>query len=144
MEMSNPEDSSPKRSPITIVLAEADADLRFLLAAVLRADGYRLHETGDGNALKHHLQQLIPVAERSFPDVLVVCDLRLRGPDALTVMRQLRDQGRRPRFILLTAFWSTHIQKEARSLGALAVFAKPFDFDDLRMVVRHLDQSDGA
>jgi two-component system, response regulator, stage 0 sporulation protein F len=144
MEMTDPEDSVPKRSATTIVLAEDDSDQRFLLAAMLRADGYRLHETGDGNALKEHLRSLIPMGAAPTPDVLVISDLRLRGPDALTVIRQLQDEGRRPRFILMTGFWSGQIHRDARSLGAVAVFAKPFDFEDLRMVVRYLEQSEGG
>lgn len=139
--MVEPEDSTPKRSRMTIVLAEDDADQRFLLGAVLRADGHRVSETGDGNALKAHLRQHLGDAPASDGDVLVVADLRLRGPDALTVLTQLRSEGCAPRFILMTGHCSQQVRLDANRLGALAVFVKPFDFDELRTVIRSLARS---
>jgi DNA-binding response OmpR family regulator len=140
--MTNPEDSAPKRSPMTIVLAEDDSDQRFMLAAMLRADGYRVSETGDGEALRAHLKELVPAAQDPPRNLLVVSDLRLRGPDALSVLRDLRAEGRTPPFILVTAFPNSKVYNDAKSLGAVAVFAKPFDFEDLRVVVRYFDRSE--
>lgn len=134
--------SPPVRLPLRIVLAEDDSDQRFLLAAMLRSDGYRVSETGDGHALRAHLEEMVPVADDPAPDVLVVSDLKLRGPDALTVLRELRTQGRIPRFILFTGFWSSQVYNDAKGLGALAVFAKPFDFEDLRVVIRYLERGE--
>jgi DNA-binding response OmpR family regulator len=144
MTLTVPEDSAPKRSPLTIVLAEDDIDQRFMLAVMLRSAGYRVSETGDGEALRSHLKQVVPAVPVPPPDLLVVSDLRLRGPDALTVLRELRDEGRVPRFILLTAFLSDEVYRSARDLGALAVFGKPFDYDDLRLVIHYLDGTAGA
>jgi DNA-binding response OmpR family regulator len=72
-------------------------------------------------------------------DLLVVSDLRLKGLDALTVLRELRDEGRRPRFILLTGVLTDEVFSTAKDLGALAVFPKPFDFEDLRVAIHYLD-----
>ena len=144
MTVTVPEDSAPKRSPLTIVLAEDDSDQRFMLAAMLRAAGYRVSETGDGEALRKHLKQVVPVFPVPPSDLLVVSDLRLRGPDALTVLRDLRNEGRLTRFILLTGFLSDEVSSRAKDLGALAVFAKPFDYEDLRLAIHYLDARQGA
>ena len=141
MSLTVPEDSAPKRSPLKIVLAEDDTDQRFMLAAMLRAAGYRVSETGDGEALRTHLKQVVPAVRVPPRDLLVVSDLRLRGPDALTVLRDLRDEGRLPRFILLTGFLSDEVFSSAKDLGALAVFAKPFDYEDLRIAIHYLERT---
>jgi DNA-binding response OmpR family regulator len=136
-----PEDSAPKRSQLNILLAEDDADQRFLLAAMLRADGYRVSETADGESLRTHLMRTLPVTSETPAHLLVIADLKLRGPDALAVLGALHAAGRRPRFILMTAYWSSEVYRVAKELGVLAVFAKPFDFHDLRVTVRALEQA---
>lgn len=105
---------------------------------MLRADGYSVNEVNDGHGLLGQLRALVPTSAEPSPDVLAICDYRLRDSDALTALRQLRAEGRIPRFILITAFWSSQVYGQAKDLGALAVFAKPFDFEDLRIVVRYL------
>jgi two-component system response regulator (stage 0 sporulation protein F) len=75
---------------------------------------------------------------RPRDDVLVVADLRMPGTNSLNVLRELHTQGRRPPFILLTAFGGPGVYREARELGALAVFDKPFDFDLLRAEVKRV------
>jgi two-component system, response regulator, stage 0 sporulation protein F len=44
--------------------------------------------------------------------------------------------------ILITAFGDPDTHAEAYELGALAVFNKPFDLDDLRTLVMSLRQPD--
>ena len=60
----------------------------------------------------------------------------LPAAGGLNVLRELRAQRRRPPFILMGAAVDAHIQEHARTLGALAVFTKPFDVDDLRAAVK--------
>jgi two-component system, response regulator, stage 0 sporulation protein F len=120
---------------LTVVLAEDDDGLRSILAALLRKDGYRVIEVGDGGRL------LAGMSRESFDglaigeNVLLVTDSRMPSTDGLSVVRTLRAQGRSPRFMLMTAFGEPELHAEARRLGALAVFDKPFDFHDLRRAV---------
>jgi DNA-binding NtrC family response regulator len=129
------ETSSPSPPPLTILLAEDDANLRSMLAIVLRRDGHRVKELRDGAELRAHLTEL--VARGAASETLVVTDLRMPEADGLSLMREFRAQGKPVPFILLTAFGSPELHAAAHALGALAVLDKPFDFDDLRDVVRH-------
>ena len=121
---------------LTILLAEDDRDLRSLLSAVLRRDGHRVLELSDGADLHDDLALLFLDQAEPPDDLLVVADLRMPVMDGLTVMRSFRSHGHRPPFILITAFGDTDTHDQAASLGAVAVFDKPFDFDDLRGTVR--------
>jgi CheY-like chemotaxis protein len=111
---------------------------------MLRADGYSVNEVNDGDRMLEQLRALVPASGEPSPGVLAICDYRLKDSDALSVLRQLRTEARIPRFILITGFWSSQVYSQAKDLGALAVFAKPFDFEDLRIVVRYLYANSGS
>jgi CheY-like chemotaxis protein len=122
--------------PATILLAEDDADLRALIAWSLRRDGHEVVEVADGSTLIVELALFYLSGAGRGKDVLLVTDLRMPGMDPFTVLETLHQRGRQPPFILLTAFGSPEVHQQARDLGALAVFDKPFDIDELREVVR--------
>jgi DNA-binding response OmpR family regulator len=124
-------DAAP-RAPLTILLAEDDADLRSMLTIVLRRDGHRVVEFADGNALA---AALAPRPEDPGR-LLVIADMRLPELDGLTAIRTAQSRGNRAPFILITAFAEPRIRAAAAGLGAIAVLSKPFDFDDLRTKIR--------
>jgi DNA-binding response OmpR family regulator len=132
-------------SRLTVLLAEDDANLRSMLAIVIRRDGHRVREFRDGGELRAHLRGMSAENRRALDDVLVVTDLRMPDVDGLTLMQELRGLGRPLPFILLTAFGSSEVHTAARALGAISVLDKPFDFDDLREVIRsHLRERFGG
>ena len=71
------------------------------------------------------------------PDLLV-SDIRMTGFTGLEVLAGLRDLTWRIPTLLMTAYGDDATHAQARSLGARAVFTKPFDLDDLRTVVLNL------
>jgi DNA-binding NtrC family response regulator len=123
---------------LTILLAEDDDDMRSVLASLLRRDGHRVLEISDGRDLMSAIGSGWFDDAQIDDDFLVVTDLRMPGTDSLSVIKAAHGLGRQPQFILMTAFGDLHVHAEARRLGALAVFDKPFDFDDLRGTVREL------
>lgn len=52
------------------------------------------------------------------------------------VLRPLREKGRLPPFILMTAFGDSTVHRDAHDLGALAVLDKPFALEHLRAAAR--------
>jgi CheY-like chemotaxis protein len=121
---------------LTVLLAEDDFDMRSMLSAVLRRDGYRVVEMCDGMDLRENLTLHFVAGVQARGDILVVADLRMPLMDSLSVLRTLRGQGHRPPFILITAFGDPQTHADAKALDALAVLDKPFDFDDLRRTIR--------
>jgi two-component system, response regulator, stage 0 sporulation protein F len=133
------EDGRPQSRRLNVVLAEGDADLRSLLAIVLRSEGHRVLEVRDGAELGLKLANDLSFgADAGSADLLLIVDLRLPGTDTFALLRQLRLRNRMPRFIALVASANQEMWQEASALGALAFFEKPFDFDDLRSAVSYL------
>jgi DNA-binding response OmpR family regulator len=123
-----------------IVLAEDDDDMRTLLAARLRQDGFSVLEARDGEELStlidaaHEARSLAPEA---IVD-LVISDARMPYQSGLDALAVLRKNDVETPFILITAFGDTHTHSEAFRLGATAVFDKPFEVDDLCTAVINL------
>jgi DNA-binding NtrC family response regulator len=136
----------PTRTPplagMTILLAEDDANLRAMLAIVLRREGHRVVELRNGAELRERLDGAFPAGEAPPESLLVISDLRMPEADGLSLLRDVVERGHRPAFIILTAFGSPDLHAAARALGALTVLDKPFDFDDLRQEVRRFHQGD--
>jgi CheY-like chemotaxis protein len=131
-------------APLTVLLAEDDDDLRGLVATLLRQDGHRVTEARDGRDLMAYLAWAYLSASEDAEEPLVVTDLRLPVTDSLDVIQAIRAKGRRPPFILMTAFGNADTHAEAARLGALAVLDKPFDIDQLRTAVRQYARSRGV
>jgi len=111
-----------------LLLAEDDAELRKLLADDLRTDGWDVLEAADGQALHAIARDL--QAGLVAPIHLVITDVRMPGPPAFEAVEQILARSRVP-VLVMTGFLSEATFKEARRLGALGVFHKPFDVDDL-------------
>lgn len=126
-----PTDDAAKE-PRRVLVAEDDAGIRAMLCAALSGDGFEVLAVGNGVELLDRLQR--GWRDRRPPD-LVVVDERLPGLSALSVLSDLRFRHRPTPFILITAYGTPELRARARALGAVAVFDKPFDLDDLRTAV---------
>ena len=125
---------APRRPRVAI--AEDNDEMRHLIAATLRGDGYDVVEAGDGTELIACLESLAGAQGPARTAVeLIVSDLRMPGLSGLDVLGAIRDGEWRTPFILITAFGDEETHREAHDLGAAAVLDKPFDLDRLRTLV---------
>lgn len=126
-------------APLKVLLAEDDDDLRHLLAAVLRAEGYGVIEVRDG-------EQLLAAVAAQFagdgdlvrPVDLIVSDIRMPGPNGLWVLASLRHIDWVTPFVVITAFADAATLAEAHRLGASAVLSKPVALQQLRDTLLNL------
>jgi CheY-like chemotaxis protein len=132
-------------SPSLVLVADDDAEMRALLVDTLRRAGFRTQECGAGSELLVELSRPL-VAEESPTSVdLIISDNRMSGMTGLEVMELAEIVPGYPPTILITAFGDARFHAEARCLGAVAVFNKPFDMDELLGKVREvLQQPPGA
>ena len=121
------------RRSVRVLLAEDDAAMRALLAAKLRRAGLDVIEAASGyEALDWLARGLI-----GQPTIdLILSDVRMPGFDGLNILASLRQAGTPIPAILITAFGSTAAHASAARLGAFAMVDKPFDVDDLVILVR--------
>lgn len=121
-----------------VLLAEDDPSLRHLIAGVLRDDGLDVVEIEDGNALVDMLADSVAMDGSLRGYDLIVSDIRMPGFTVLEIMAGMRRLLFRTPIVLITAFGDARTHQRARQLGAVAVFDKPFDLDDLRASVAKL------
>jgi DNA-binding NtrC family response regulator len=62
---------------------------------------------------------------------IIVCDLKMPGRSGLDILNELRASNYQIPFILMTGFADRRCINEAQRKGAYHVFSKPFDVQDL-------------
>jgi DNA-binding response OmpR family regulator len=109
-----------------VLVVEDDSDIAALLCEILGNEGYDAVAAGDGD---HVTAQLDP-----RPD-LIVLDLRLSRGGAEQILKALRacGMGDVP-VVLLSA--AGDLAERAKELGVSAYLAKPFELEELLVVVR--------
>lgn len=123
------------RAATSVLLVEEDEDLRDLLVQALRRDGHEVIIRRSSTELLGALE--LPSAEGRAARLVdvIVWDVPRPGRPGLLDVAKLRAAGRTVPVILLTALEAPGMRHDARRLGVIATFVKPFDLDDLRTVV---------
>ena len=115
-----------------VVLAEDNHELRRMLTAALRKDGFSVFSVGSGFELLEHLGDMALGAQAID---LIVTDLRMPGVTGLAIVEGLRHghltDDRQIPILLITAFGDAKTHEQAERLGAV-MLDKPFDLDDFR------------
>ncbi|MGH9309457.1 MAG: sigma-54-dependent transcriptional regulator [Vicinamibacterales bacterium] len=119
----------------TILLVDDEAKILNALASAVRADGHEVVAVTN----PREAQKLL--AQRMF-DVLVVDNLmpELSGLDLFRELAAATTPGERPQVVMMTAHATVESAIEAMRLGAFDYLQKPFEIDELLVVVnRALD-----
>ena len=115
----------------TILIVEDETKLRNLLAAALREDGHEVVASGS----PREAQRLL--GGRAF-DVLVA-DNMMPEMTGLELIRELVNStpaGERPQIVMMTAHGTIDSAIEAMKLGAIDYLQKPFEVEELLVVVK--------
>jgi len=114
----------------SVLLVDDEAKIRLALADALREEGHEVLATGN----PREAQQLL--AQRLF-DVLIVDNLmpELTGLDLIRELAASTSPSERPQMIMMTAHATIESAIEAMKLGAVDYLQKPFDIDELLVVV---------
>lgn len=121
--------SHPTSQPQTILIVDDDADIRRLVADLLRREGYRVELAEDGAELD--------VVLRRTPVDLFVLDLMLPGEDGLSLCRRIRADQDTP-ILMLTAKGDETDRVIGLELGADDYLVKPFGTRELLARIRAL------
>src|SRR3954470_11508051 len=110
----------------TVLVVDDEQLIRWSLAERLKADGLHIVEAGTAH----------DALERFAPDIdLVLLDYRLPDGDGLHVLKKMKATQPDVPIILLTAFSSIETAVEAMKQGAYHYANKPFNLDEIAMVV---------
>lgn len=81
-----------------------------------------------------HGEEALSVVKRAKPDI-VILDIKMPKLDGLEVLRRLKARRFSKPIIMLTAYQSVEIAKEAIKLGARDYVPKPFTRDQIERAV---------
>jgi DNA-binding NtrC family response regulator len=109
-----------------ILLVDDEPRVRASLKTVLE-QMYDISEAADA-------AEGLEVFKRESPD-LVLLDVILPGTDGLSVLQTLRAENRSVPVIMLTGTKSVKTAVDAMKLGAADYLSKPFDVEELRIVI---------
>lgn len=121
-----------------ILLAEDDPELRTMVSLLLSADGFEVVEVRDGQQLLDYLNGAAADGTGSSVPDLILSDVCMPSVDGLQVLEQVRRAELDVPVVLMTAFATEHMSRHADELGAATLLTKPFEIDDLRMIVLNL------
>jgi two-component system response regulator HydG len=109
-----------------ILIVDDESGIRSLLGRVLG----KKHETREAPNGREALR----IAAEWHPDILV-CDLKMPEMDGLEVLRELQARKDEVVVIVLTAHGTVETAVEAMKLGAFDYLRKPFDVEEVQVVV---------
>ena len=112
-----------------VLVVEDEKSMRDLLSLMLRKEGYAV-EIAEGGA-----QAASRIAKDAVYD-LVITDVSMPGMTGLELLRHVRKVSPESSVILMTAYGSKETAIEALNDGAAYYVEKPFDLDEMKVVVR--------
>src|SRR5580658_6201858 len=114
--------SSRPPTPLRVLVADDDEDMRALVTATLQADGCSTVEARDGQELLDLLSNAL--ARKDLRPDVVVADVKMPGLSGLGVLAALRGTKSELPVILTTVLTDESIETVAKRLGAVGILRK--------------------
>lgn len=116
-----------------VLIVDDEPAARFGMRRALEKEGYAILEADDVASADRAL-------ENSLPGV-VLLDVRLASESGLDYLPALLSRDNAPLVIIITAHGSERMAVHAIKLGAYDYISKPFDIDELRLLVRNATET---
>ncbi len=111
-----------------LLIVEDDTKMRSSLKEIMVKEGYAVDTAETGEAALSKLRQ-------AYYD-LVITDLRLPGIDGMEVLRTIQKSALDTGVIIITAYAAVDTAVEAMKEGAEDYIAKPFNLEEIRLIVK--------
>ncbi len=115
---------------LAILLVDDEPLMRLSMVDALEAAGYDVHAAASGT------EGIEAIRLKTFD--LVITDLRLPGADGLTVLKAAKDKAPQTEVLVITAHGSVETAVGAMKLGAFDYITKPFQMDELLLIVERV------
>jgi two-component system response regulator AtoC len=116
----------------TILVVDDEESVRKLLTAVLKREGYHVESAADG---QDAIQKFCIVKPH-----VVLMDIRMPVMDGIAAFKEMKKKHQGVTVILMTAFAAVETAVEAIKLGAFDYLIKPFDIEEVTLLVNRAIQ----
>ncbi|MGD9765728.1 MAG: response regulator [Candidatus Binatia bacterium] len=110
-----------------ILLLDDDDDFRVALAANLADDGYDVRQFARPAD--------IPTLTSLEPIAVLILDYQMEGEDGLSFADRFHIAQPNVPIVILTAYWSGHLDSEIARRTFISLRRKPIDYDDLLKLI---------
>jgi two-component system, NtrC family, response regulator PilR len=112
----------------SILIVDDEQSYRQLLSLVFQGDGHDIRTATNG---REALEMVTAV-----PADLIISDVRMPDMNGIELLSAVRQSSPDMGVVLMTAFASVETARDAFKLGADDFIQKPFDVEELRLIVR--------
>jgi two-component system response regulator PilR (NtrC family) len=111
-----------------LLVVDDEAGYREVLQAIFRAEGYEVSTARNG-------REALACLKKDRCD-LIISDVRMPDMDGIELLRLAKEIDRDIGVVLMTAFGTIATAREAFKLGADDFIQKPFNNDELKLIVK--------
>jgi two-component system, NtrC family, response regulator PilR len=111
----------------TILISDDEKSYRDVLTVIFEDQGHTVHTATDGRSALERL--------KSLPCDVVISDVRMPDMDGIQFLRAAREFYPDIGIVIMTAFGTIDTAREAFKLGADDFLTKPFNNDELKLIV---------
>jgi len=118
-----------KKTKGRILVVDDERSMREILEIFLKSEGYSVSVADNGKSA-------LEVMKNDFFD-LIITDMKMPKVGGLELLRNVKEISPDTVVVIITAFGTTESAVEAMKLGAYDYITKPFQMDDIRLVVKN-------
>lgn len=110
-----------------VLIVDDELNMRLVLAAMLKKEGYEVSSAADGS-------EALAILKSGGIDA-VISDLKMPNIDGMELLKHISDKYPEVPVVMITAHGTVATAVEALKKGALDYITKPFDIDELKNVI---------
>ncbi|MBP2676370.1 MAG: two component, sigma54 specific, transcriptional regulator, Fis family [Deltaproteobacteria bacterium] len=115
-----------------IFLLDDDELIVSMLERALKGDGYEVRAESDPEGVLDRI--------RAFSPDVVLLDIKLPGRDGIDILGEIVERGAGTQVVMLTSDDTAETAVKAMKLGAADYLTKPFNLDEVRIVVGRISE----
>lgn len=117
---------------VNAAIVDDEDEILDLIEQILKEEGLKTRRF-------HRAEEVLDVIDAE-PFDIIICDLMLPGITGLDLLDALHKRGIHTPFVLITGYASLDTAIEAVNRGAFSFIKKPFNIEEIRIVVNRLRQ----
>jgi DNA-binding NtrC family response regulator len=111
-----------------LLIVDDEESYRQVLAVVFKSEGYAVETAANGHDALRYLE--------NNPCDIIISDVRMPDMDGIALLKEVRALSLETGVVMTTAFGTIETAREAFKLGADDFIQKPFNNEELKMIVR--------